>query len=238
RGGILVQFLQLNGKGTDGLHHQGSEQTGAVGPLQVVESAADAVIVEQRQLVGTQVEVFGNPACDPGGQGVQRLACQQQVGEQDGEGDRGGQSGRPARQRRQVALEQLGQLQAVQEVADQRGGADFEGLQRGLLPTGGHESLRGKRRAWRLLWEQQRKRQWRKDLQKNPGAAGWRPGPAAPGFFCMGQECGRPTPGGVDWQRCGEDLGLVQSGGQWLRPGCRVNGWKMPELVSRNVGSL
>src|SRR6185312_12891600 len=212
RGGILVQFLQLNGKGTNGLYHQGSEQTGAVGPLQVVESPADAVVVERRQLVGTQVEVFGNPAGDPGGQGVQRLARQQQVGEQDGKGNRGGQSGRPSRQRRQVPLEQLGQLQAVQEVADQRGSADFEGLQRGLLPARGHESLRGKRRAWRLLWEQQRKRQWRKDLQKNPGAAAPGRHPDAPGFFCTGQGCGRPTPGGVDWQRCGEDLGLVQSG--------------------------
>jgi hypothetical protein len=42
-----------------------------------------------------------------------------------------------------VLLEQRGQLQPPQEVADQRGGADLKGFQGRLLPRRGHGCLRG-----------------------------------------------------------------------------------------------
>jgi hypothetical protein len=54
--------------------------TRVVSRLQVVEGSADAVVVEQADLVGSQAEVFGNAPGHPGGDGVQRLPREQQVG--------------------------------------------------------------------------------------------------------------------------------------------------------------
>ena len=80
-------------------------------------------------------EVFGHAAGGPSGEGVQGLAGQQQVAQKDGQGDRRRQRRLAPRQRRQVTLGQLGQLQPVQEVSDQGGGADLQGLQ-GCVPPG------------------------------------------------------------------------------------------------------
>src|SRR4051794_19251030 len=66
-GGVLVQLSQADVKLPHGADGQGGEQAGEVGPPQVVQGAADAVVVEQGGLVGPQAEVFGDPAGDPGG---------------------------------------------------------------------------------------------------------------------------------------------------------------------------
>src|SRR5581483_5959615 len=79
RGRILVELRQVDVELTDGTDDDGGEQAGAVGALQVVQRAADAVVVERRGLAGLQAEVVGDAARDPRGDGVQRLPRQQQV---------------------------------------------------------------------------------------------------------------------------------------------------------------
>src|SRR5207245_1105017 len=114
---------------------------GAVGAAQVVQGPADAVVVEQEDLVGLQAEVLGDAACDPGGQGVQRLASQEQVGQQHRQGDGRGQRRLSAGQRGQMLLEQLRQLQPREKALHQGGGAHLQGLQGCLLPRQGHSCL-------------------------------------------------------------------------------------------------
>ncbi len=111
----------------------------------MIQGTADAVVVEQSGLAGLQAQVFGDAAGRPGGDGIQGLACQEQVAEQDAEGHRGGQ-GRPASgQGRQVPREQLGELQALQEVLQEGRRADLEGFQGSLLPRQGHSCLPARR---------------------------------------------------------------------------------------------
>jgi hypothetical protein len=83
-GGVLMQLSQVNGELPDGSQHQGGQQAGTVGPLQMVKRPADPVVVEQGNLVGFQAEVLGDTPGHPGGEGIQRLAGQEQVGQQHG----------------------------------------------------------------------------------------------------------------------------------------------------------
>jgi hypothetical protein len=112
--------------------------------VQVIQGAAGTVVVEQMRLAGLQAEVLRDPAAGPVGEGVQRLACQQEVGEQHAQhGSRREGRGAPG-QRGQVALEQAGQVEAGEEEADEGGGADFQGLVAQVGETDGvsHGGLR------------------------------------------------------------------------------------------------
>jgi hypothetical protein len=133
-GGVLVQLGKLDGELPGSAHDQGGQEAGPVGPLEVVERPPDPVVVEQGGLAGMEAEGFGDPPGHPSGDGVQRLACQQEVSQQDGEGDGGRQGRRASGQGRQVPFEQLGQLEPKQEVPHQGRGADIEGFQGNLLP--------------------------------------------------------------------------------------------------------
>jgi len=128
---------------------QGGEQAGAVGFVQVIQGPADAVVVEQAGLPGQQADGSGDAARGPVGDGVQRLPRQQEVGEQQARHAGGRQGGRAPGQRRQVAVEQPGQVEAGEEEADQGGGADLEGLQADALRQGrgshGHLASKGER---------------------------------------------------------------------------------------------
>lgn len=73
-------------------------------------------------MLGKQAEGSRDTAGGQGGQGIQRLPRQQKVAEQDGEGDGGGQG-------RQVLRQQRRQAQALEEVLDHKGGADFQRIQ-------------------------------------------------------------------------------------------------------------
>ena len=69
---------------------------------------------------------------------VEGTACEQEVGDEDAKGDGGGDVfGAPAG-RRQVAREERLKLQAVEEVADDGCGANFEGFEGGVVEGGGH----------------------------------------------------------------------------------------------------
>src|SRR4051794_38643444 len=97
-----------------------------------------------------------------------------------------------------MPLEQLSQLQALQEVADQRGGTDFQGLQRSLLPGGGHQSLRDKAAGVEAVMAAAAQVAMAQGTTKKSWADWRRAGAACPGFFSTRQECGRPTPALID----------------------------------------
>ena len=151
-GGVLVQLGQVDAELADGAQHEGGQQAGAVGALQVVQGAAEAVVVEQSGLAGLKPQVFGGAAGRPGGDGVEWLAGQQEVGQEHAQGHGRGQRRLAAGQGRQVLLEQLPQLQPAYEAGHYGCGAHFQGFQGRLLPGQGHACLRGRTRACRLLW--------------------------------------------------------------------------------------
>ena len=84
---------------------------------------------EKGDLIGKEAEVFGDAASGPAGDGIERLAVEQEVGQQDGEADRRGQSGGASGQRREVLLEQGGQVEPLKEEPDKRRGTDLERLE-------------------------------------------------------------------------------------------------------------
>ena len=128
-GGVLMLLAPVDGQGRDRAEDQGREQAGAIGPVQVIQGAAGPVVVAQGGLTGRKAQGRGDASRRPRGQGVQGLACQQQVGEQNPPDGGPGQGGRAAGQRRQVPLEQTGPVEAIQPEADQRGRTDLQGLQ-------------------------------------------------------------------------------------------------------------
>jgi len=84
RRGVLVELGEIDVELTDGPPDQGDQQAGAVGAGEVVEGTSDAVVVEQSDLPGKEAEVFGDAASGPAGDGIERLAGEQEVGQQDG----------------------------------------------------------------------------------------------------------------------------------------------------------
>ena len=142
---VLMQFAQVNGKLAHGVRDQGGQQAGAIGTLQVIQCPADAVIIEQGQLVRLQTEVLAHASRRPGGDGVERLTRQQQIGEQHSQDKRSRQGRLAAGGGGQVAVKQLRQSQAVEEVADQGSGTHFQRLQANTVQVGRtHGNL-----AWR-----------------------------------------------------------------------------------------
>src|SRR6185437_9841487 len=116
------------------------------------------------------------------------------------------------------------------------GGAHFQGLQRGLLPGGGHESLRGKAAGVEAVMGAATQAAMVQGATKKSWS-GWRTTASSRSRIFLYESRVRTT---KRW-RC--RLATLRQGpgrgsgrGQQLRPRCRVNGWKMPELITRNVG--
>lgn len=80
-------------------------------------------------------------AGSPRGESVERAARQEEVGDEGTEADRGGEVFRAPGGGRQVAREELLELEAVEEAADDGGGADFQGFEGGLVEGGSHRCL-------------------------------------------------------------------------------------------------
>src|SRR5262249_20804189 len=124
-----------------GLNYQSRQHGGAINLVQPVQGAAEAVILQPADLVGSQADVFRDVPGEPFGQGIQWAARQQQVGNQDTEGD-GGRDlfGMPGGWR-QVACQERLELEALQEAAYDGSGADFERFKRGTVQGGSHWCL-------------------------------------------------------------------------------------------------
>jgi hypothetical protein len=55
-GGVVVQLVQIDGELADCVGHDGEGERGDVGVEEAVEAAADAIVVERRELGGFYVE--------------------------------------------------------------------------------------------------------------------------------------------------------------------------------------
>ena len=137
-GGILVQLVEANVELADSSNDQGSQEAGAVGTVEVIEGPAETIVVERGQLIGLQSEVFGYAAGSPGGEGVEGLAGQEEIGQQYAQDRSGGKRRLAAGQGREVLLEEFRKLQSTEEVANQWNGADFQGFQGSILPGSVH----------------------------------------------------------------------------------------------------
>jgi hypothetical protein len=155
-----VELGEIDVELADGPPDQGDQQAGAVGAGEVVEGTSDAVVVEEGDLPRKEAEVFGDAASGPVGDGIERLAGEQEVGQQDGEADRGGQSGGASGQRREVLLEQGGQVEPLKEEPDKRRGPDLERLETKAVGQGRdrHGNLATRNRGLAREWDREGKR--------------------------------------------------------------------------------
>jgi hypothetical protein len=124
-----VRLSHLDLKLAHGADDEGGEQRGTIGAVEAVEGAPKAIVAEEASLPWLEAKVFGDASGDPPGEAVEGTACEQEVGDEDAEGDGGrevfGASGRG----RQVACKQLLKLETVEDVTDDRGGANFQGFE-------------------------------------------------------------------------------------------------------------
>jgi hypothetical protein len=124
-----------------GADDQGGQQRSPVGAVEAVQSASEAIVAEEAGLPWLEAKVLRNATGNPLGETIEGAACEEQVGyegaEEDGSGNR---FGTPCGGR-QVACEELLELEAVEEAADDGRGADFEGFERGLVERSGHRCL-------------------------------------------------------------------------------------------------
>jgi hypothetical protein len=136
-----VRLPQLDFKFAHGAYDDGGKQRGTVSTVEAVEAASEAVIAEESGLPWLKAQVRGDAAGGPLGQSVEGAACEQEVGDEDAKGDGSGDVlGAPAGGR-EVAREERLELQAVEEVADERYSANFEGFEGGLVKVASHRCL-------------------------------------------------------------------------------------------------
>jgi hypothetical protein len=136
-----VRLPQLDLKLAHGADDEGGQQRGAVGAVEPVEGAPEAIVAEEAGLPRLEAKVLGDAAGGPLGESVEGAACEQQVGDEDAEGDAGGDVFGAAAGGGQVTRQEGRELEAVEEVADDGGGADFEGFEGGVVEGGGHRCL-------------------------------------------------------------------------------------------------
>ena len=140
-GGIVMEFIERDVEGADGLcgHRQG--QTGDIGQKQAVEGPTDAVVVEMGDFFGGQSQQIGSVLLGPFPHPVQRLAGEQQVAHQSHQRLRRGRP-RAAILSRQVRAEVFLQAHPLQQMVDDRQRTHAVGTQ-GSLIAAGETSCRG-----------------------------------------------------------------------------------------------
>jgi hypothetical protein len=138
-GGVVVQLVQFDAELADGVRHGRQRQRGDVGVEEAVEAAADAVVVERRQLRRGEPEGFGGVAGGPLADAVEGLTREQEVLQQDQPGGRGGDA-RPAVLAGQVFAEELLAAEPPEEALQQGQRGDAAG---GQGPAGGASGLAG-----------------------------------------------------------------------------------------------
>jgi hypothetical protein len=128
-GGVIVQFVEIDPELADGVDDDGQGEGWDVGVEEAVEAAADAVVVERRELGGGQAEERGDMACGPLAEAVEGLAGYEEVLEQQQQPGGGGDAGAPVLAREMVAEDRL-ESEAVEEPIEDRQGGDGVGAER------------------------------------------------------------------------------------------------------------
>ena len=128
-GGVLVELIEFDGELADGVCDECGEQTGSVGSVKVIECGSDAVVVEEFELLGKESEVLGNATECPLVDGVERLSCDDKVGEEHVESQRCGQGGSSSGELGEMLLEESCELESLEEMVNDGSGPDFEGFE-------------------------------------------------------------------------------------------------------------
>jgi hypothetical protein len=139
---VVVQFVQRDAELADRVRHDRQRQRGDVGVEESVEAAADAVVVERRQLRRGQPETSGGVPGGPLSHAVEGLARQQEVLEQDQQTGRGGDA-RPSVLAWQVVAEERLEAEPPEEALQQWQRGHAAG---GQGSTGGAGGLAGRLR--------------------------------------------------------------------------------------------
>ena len=139
-GGVVVQLVPVDPELADRVRHGGEGERGDVRVEEAVEGAADAVVVERRQLRRGDPEGFvgvaGGPLADP----VEGLAREQEVLDQDQQSGRGGDT-RPTVLAGQMIAEELFEAEPLEKALHQWQRGDAA---RGQGPAGGACGLAGR----------------------------------------------------------------------------------------------
>jgi hypothetical protein len=109
--------------------------------IEAVEGAAKAIVAEEVSLSGLEAQMLGDTAGGPRRKSVEGTACQQEVGDEDSEGDDGRNVFATPAGGRQITLEERLEVETLQEAADDRRSADFEGFEGGVVEGVGHRCL-------------------------------------------------------------------------------------------------
>jgi hypothetical protein len=128
RRGVVVQLRAVHGELADHGERQLGQQRRAVGIEELIQRAADAVVVEQPGLPGREGHQAGLEASGPAGQAVERLALHAQVAHQHPDRRRRRQAHAPVASR-QMAIQQSRDIHPLQEAVDDRQRAQPAGLQ-------------------------------------------------------------------------------------------------------------
>src|SRR5262249_54062433 len=124
-----------------GAYDEGSEQRGAVGGVEPVEGASKAIVAEEFDLPWLEAKVLCDAASGPLGESGEGETSERAVGVEEADGGGGGDVCGTAAGGRQVTRQEGLELQAVEEVADDGCGANFEGFEGGMVEGGGHRCL-------------------------------------------------------------------------------------------------
>src|SRR4051794_26461680 len=121
-GGVVVQLVEIDGELADRVGHDGEGERGDVGVEESVEAAADAVVVERRELGGDQPQPLRGVSGRPLAEAVEGLARDQEVLEQDHQPGGGGYAGPPVFGREVIAEEGLEAEPAEDDLEDRQRG--------------------------------------------------------------------------------------------------------------------
>ena len=123
-----MQLVQRDAELADRVRHDRERQRGDVGVEEPVEAAADAVVVERRQLLRGQPEQSGGMPGGPLADAVEGLAGDQQVLDEHQQPGGGGDAAAPVLAG-QVVAEELLEAEPPEEAVEDRQGGDAAGGQ-------------------------------------------------------------------------------------------------------------
>ncbi len=134
-----MELGEVDGELGDGAEDELGEQGGAVGVEEAIQCPSNPIVVEQRRFICDEPELVGVEWGGPFAEGVDGFAVEHEVAHQHPEGEAGSEAQAPVVVR-DVALEELGEAEPLEEVVDQGEGAEDLGVE-GEPPRPWHDEL-------------------------------------------------------------------------------------------------
>ena len=127
-GRVVVQLIETEGEFLDDMADDGHDQ-GRPDPLEhAVERATEAVVVQAAEILGAKAEEVGGEEGRPFTDAIDRLACHEEIGEEDEQGGHGGEFG-PRVVPGEMFTEDAPQLHSLDGAVEQWQGADVIGAE-------------------------------------------------------------------------------------------------------------